>query len=329
MVEEIEIIENGNKIPTIYLKNQSHNVLIEKKKTRFRFLNRFNNSQLSIKLLWLCCFLLSSALCSFMVFKSLKDYLSFDVVTKVRIIDANPSIFPTITICNIDQHATENSSELIRNIILREFDTDITNKNITSKNYMDYIEIAHAISLSEAYNPKFGDDKRKALGFKLNEVLYKCVYNKNPCTVSDFSWHYNFHYSNCFQFNSGLNSKNKYVAPKYTSIPGENNGLYMVFFLPISKNKYSAAHSNGLRIFVHNRSFTPLTSEGINVKSSTLTSIALKRTFTYKYPAPYSDCYDLSQFDSVLYSNFKQNNRTYRQSDCFVSILFFFLFFFF
>jgi hypothetical protein len=50
-----------------------------------------------------------------------------------------------------------------------------------------------------------------------------------------------------------------------STIPGEYSGLSLVFFLIESKNKYSAAQTNGLRIFIHNSSFSPLSSEGKSV----------------------------------------------------------------
>ena len=46
----------------------------------------FRNSRTSIKILWTICFIISAGLCAFMVYKSIMDYLKFDVVTKVKLI---------------------------------------------------------------------------------------------------------------------------------------------------------------------------------------------------------------------------------------------------
>jgi hypothetical protein len=47
------------------------------------------------------------------------------------------------------------------------------------------------------------------------------------------------------------------------------------------------------------------------------TNIAIQRTFVSKQADPYSDCKYLSNFDSVLYKNFKDSGESYRQIDCF------------
>jgi len=89
------------------------------------------------------------------------------------------------------------------------------------------------------------------------------------------------------------------------------------FFLRRSQNRYSSAQSAGLRIFVHNASFIPSSSEGINLRSATLTNIAIKRTIINKAPSPYSECIGLKSFDSILYQSIMESKRIYRQSDCF------------
>ena len=69
---------------------------------------------------------------------------------------------------------------------------------------------------------------------------------------------------------------------------------------------------------MHDASISPSSSEGINVKSGTLTNIGIKRTVIHKSPSPYSDCVDLkSSFDSDLYRHIVKSKKVYRQTDCF------------
>jgi hypothetical protein len=44
--------------------------------------------------------------------------------------------------------------------------------------------------------------------------------------------------------------------------------------------------------------------------------ITVKRTFTKKYPSPYSACIDLTTYTSNLYEFIINSNQTYRQLDC-------------
>ena len=49
-----------------------------------------------------------------------------------------------------------------------------------------------------------------------------------------------------------------------------------------------------------------------------MTLIAVDRVFTQKYPSPYSDCIDPSEYKSNFYDYItKSLNKTYRQFDCF------------
>ena len=48
--------------------------------------------------------------------------------------------------------------------------------------------IIDAIGLSYIYDPNFDDNQRKKFGFSLENTLEKCIFNKNPCTLSDFEW---------------------------------------------------------------------------------------------------------------------------------------------
>ena len=55
----------------------------------------------------------------------------------------------------------------------------------------------------------------------------------------------------------------------------------------------------------------------IDVKVGKETNIAIKRTYIYKYPAPYSKCDDLTLSKSVLYTYITHTlNQTFRQQDC-------------
>jgi hypothetical protein len=74
-----------------------------------------------------------------------------------------------------------------------------------------------------------------------------------------------------------------------------------------------------LRIYIHNQSFSPISSESINVRVGQETTITIKNTFSHRTPYPYSSCIDLTTFKSELYTATidKKSSKEYRQSDCF------------
>ena len=74
-----------------------------------------------------------------------------------------------------------------------------------------------------------------------------------------------------------------------------------------------------MRIYIHNRSFAPISSDNINVRVGQETTITIKKTFSHRTPYPYSSCIDLTTFKSELYTATikDKSNNEYRQIDCF------------
>ena len=58
--------------------------------------------------------LCSSAGCCYFIYKSLLDYLSFDVITNIDIAYEQPAEFPAVSICSRDSYNFTNLSEIIR-----------------------------------------------------------------------------------------------------------------------------------------------------------------------------------------------------------------------
>jgi hypothetical protein len=75
---------------------------------------------------------------------------------------------------------------------------------------------------------------------------------------------------------------------------------------------------SGLIVYIHNNSFRPVSSDAVYIEPGKQSIISVKRTYTQKYPSPYSDCIDLTSLaPSDLFSFIRDQNQTYRQQDCF------------
>ena len=291
---------------TIINGNQFHNKLLNRSKKR-------NN------LVWSIFFVISLCIFSFMIFKSVKNYLKYDVITKIAIIHEIPAKYPTISICNIDPFVTHNASKFIYDLYKTKVGINLTKENWVSKETLDTFKYTKQLILSNAFNPDLSDETRQSFGFMLNDILHQCSFNLNECSAQDFSWYYSYDHGNCFQFNSGFDYENRRIPLKNSSKPGENYGLHLKFVLGPSNNSFNIAESNGLKIFIHNSSFEPLSTDGIEVELSKLTNIRIKKSFTYKSPAPYSDCFDtinIKQTKSLLYKHIMDSGKEYRQIDC-------------
>lgn len=78
--------------------------------------NILYNDSIVIKLVWIVSLAICASLAGFLVYMSITDYLSFEVVTKSFVSHESPTDFPTITICNLNPYNTNRSIEFIKSI---------------------------------------------------------------------------------------------------------------------------------------------------------------------------------------------------------------------
>jgi hypothetical protein len=263
-----------------------------------------------------------------MIYRSINDFLSNDVVNKIRDYSEIPMVYPAITFCNINPLINNNSDALISEFLpdwfvidyLSEkynFSSTPKSENITAT-YKSLV-MAKKQALNKAMDPSYGDENRKKLWYPLNEILVNCVYNGVRCNESDFTWFYMYDFGNCYQFNTGTDKKGSQAALKNIFMPGEKNGLYLEVYAGEGESIYSLLPDSGIVVFVHNQSLSPLPSEGIKLAQRTLTNIVLSKVIAQREPYPYSDCQKLDtfSFDKILHNAILKSNSSYKQKLCF------------
>jgi hypothetical protein len=286
--------------------------------TAHGFSNIFLAKRKPIKILWILSLMSSIMYCIYNIYSEIRGYLKYDHSTHLETVVEMPTLFPTISICNINPFITKKSENLIREIFNLEYGINLTNYSLTPIELIEKLNYVNLKAKLNAYLPEYKDEHRKELGFSLEDILIECNYNHNACTHSDFVWFYSLNYGNCYRFNSGFNKIGDKQPIKRSVRPGSENGLSLVFFLGESENRFSSAWSTGLKIFVHNNTARPSIYDGIEVKMATSTNIGVKRTFQLKLPKPYSECIDLDDYEgSVIFESMKNSSYKYRQKDCF------------
>ena len=180
--------------------------------------NIYRSEHWPVRLMWILIFLLASILCGYMVYKSITDYLQYDVVTKIRDYSQVPANYPVITFCNINPLIKNSSDSLIKDLLDKEFNISYieqdyflnqTLSNSTSslsyKVLTSYEKLmsAKTSSINKAMDPAYGDANRQSLWYNLDQLLIYCKYNGKLCNQSDFAWLFMYEYGNCFQFNTG------------------------------------------------------------------------------------------------------------------------------
>jgi hypothetical protein len=295
--------------------------------------NLFRAYHLATKIMWFLSFLLSTGLCGFMVYRIMTEYLSYNVITEIKDFHEIPTYFPKITLCNMNPLITSFAAGLVKdNLTTDGYDISYLNETylsslnasqdyITQKFEETYSELQKIKVglLNQAMNPSFGDRNRKKLGYELDEVLIKCIYNQKKCTSSHFDWFYIYEHGNCFRFNSGYDQTRNTFEPLKSVKHGNEHGLYLELYVGDNRSLYSFNIASGYVLFINNQTVNPASSESISLKPDTLTNIAIAKVFKDRQPRPYSKCEDLtsSSFNRLLYNAIVSSNVTYRQKDCF------------
>ena len=279
--------------------------------TSHGFPNIFRANNIFIKLMWLLFLICSSAMCGFMVVRSIMDYLSFDVVTKVRVYSEVPSEFPTITICNINPFAKNESIEAMKDIYIREY-PNASRDEIT----LDDLTNVYRTFLYEAMDHSFGYERKRSLTPDITDMLLYCSFNNNGCTYNNFSSFYMLFFGNCFRFNSGQDYFGDKAKVHKIYREGLWAGLALELFLPANKQFMLNSYDSGFKIFIDNSSSLLTTfSQGILVETGKNFEISLHKMMTERLPYPYSDC-QKDYPDDPVYSKYKINGESYREKDC-------------
>jgi len=269
----------------------------------------FQTKNFLLKFLWLSLFLIFTSLTAYFLSKNLLDYLNYDTVSKIDIINEKPTEFPALTICNTNPFTTSTAQLLISNITITNYGYDIN--KFTAQEVLKNFSYVNEMTRMYVSQNSYGDSKRKLLGNPIG--IQDCSFNSKPCSSTDFTWYYQYNYGNCLQFNTGANS----TIVRTTTTEGQLNGLSLSLTIPNNNNIYPNLEGRGLKLFVHNKTFAPRLSDLINIKAGLATNVAIGKTFSFKTPNPYSECQDLTSFTSEYESALKEANLPYRQYDCF------------
>jgi hypothetical protein len=159
----------------------------------------------------------------------------------VSTIQEIPSIFPAVTICNVNKFNEKYAENYLLNLtsLSKCFQfTDgnlfnkCTNSNLTSETFDEVLDIIQRTIANNnlSYNASFN------YGYQLKrEMLISCNFNGETCYPKDFLTLYNQQYGNCFTFN--MQPTQLYHEPyadnntnyriRYTSKPGAEQGLQL------------------------------------------------------------------------------------------------------
>jgi hypothetical protein len=300
--------------------------------------NILRRDNVFLKVFWFLLLLVSVGFCSYLIIKAIMDYLNFEVTSKIRLVIESPMTYPMVSICNTSPFITKFAreyfaSELVKMINLSDQELAILyGNNSSSKEDRMAFTLRNAqfvyLLQSKVADPNFNKTIQQQFGFNQSELLLNKYFGTflDPTdytySFKDFLYqYYDPNFGNCFRFNSGFKQNGLPIPLLKQHQPGKSHGLYIVAFVDTLENQelfnfMNLDSSFGLKISISNQSYMPFDNM-LTLKPGTCTNIAIKKTISKTMPKPYSECVDVSQFDSLMINEFRRLNKTYQQHVCF------------
>jgi hypothetical protein len=271
---------------------------------------------LLIQIMWFTLTIASVVSCSYIISLIFSDYLKYEVVTQIRVVNEIKPPFPTVTICNKEPFVTRAGRDLV-NKITGNFEERLA--NFTLEQIFESFS-ANYQAMSQLMYTNFTDEQKLLINYEISRFIYTCEFDLVPCDFSTFQWYLHIVYGLCYRFNTGYNFNNTKGELKETSLTSPTYGFKVSIFAGNENNEEPFnlhTYTSGVILFIGNDTFSPTFEDIIPISLNAETYIEVKRDYNRKLGSPYGNCLkDLSKSKSEYYKYLVSLNRTYRRSDC-------------
>lgn len=148
----------------------------------------FKRDEWYVKVLWLIVTLASTGVGSWLVGKSILDFLTYDTVTKAQTIFETPTLFPTVSICSQNMFTTDDGYAYVANYLFdndyKDLETELVD-NFLSDN--DFFKLGFGANLLDT---DYSDAFRKSMSLQIDDMILRCSYNHKVCDETDFYWYF-------------------------------------------------------------------------------------------------------------------------------------------
>ena len=279
----------------------------------------FHSPHIHIQAYLLLFVLVTSALASFTVVQSCVSYFSYQVTTNARTIYETPTLFPKITICNLNMFTTQYALDFLTGIDGSILNLDTIPSNLTNAESNELVNYIFYQALNIAVTKNFTEQERQMFSHSFDDILLTCYFNGQLCTANDFIAVFDSAYGNCLVFNSD----NKI---KTSSVAGSLYGLQLQIYTGFNENltKFNSyVGGRGLLVRIDNSSYlTDHNVDGVKISAGFHHNIAVERSFKFMLPIPYSNCevdrHSSKTSGSDLYRLITDTEYEYTQQLCFL-----------
>ena len=260
-----------------------------------------------IKIIWSLAFLTSLVYSVISIVNTINDFLNYDVVVNMELVQDFDLEFPAVTVCNYNPFDFSNDQAV------RTIESYLNNITNAKENYFSFKN-------ETITNSSCSENLRQILirsfvkfSFPLEKMLISCFYDQKNCSKDDFYPIRSSVFGMCYSFNYGKYSNGTLAPVRKLKRSGMFNGLKLELYVGAREYLPCWIHENAAIVVVHNRAIKPLfVEESIKAPIGMETSFAVKNLKVKKLPYPHSGCIqDLYSENSFTSSAFKKNVKTY------------------
>ena len=278
------------------------------KELRLEGLSNFARSRNKIqKCFWLVITILSSCVCVVLITQAMIEYLKYSVTTKTRLLQEQQSVFPTVTICQVNPFSTDYATDImIHANATNMYDLEAYTNRTTGKYLSD-------------------EEKQKMTDF--DSILISCMAGITKCNSSNFEWIWHPSKYNCYRYNS----KREHLVN--ANVPGWINfnlNINLYAGLPDYWSYMIGLYAKrGFYVYIHNATDYPFSTNPspIVITPGYGVYINVLRTFYDQFnewPYKYSDCRVNEENevmgeplkDPYLFEEVVKTNFTYSRDTC-------------
>ena len=289
------------------------------------FPNIFQTKSITIRIMWIICFLASNAFCCYIISTNIMNYFKYEVVTAIKNIQKDSLPFPAVTVCNANPFVTKEGLKYVSSFLQQNNFTNFPDLELNIFGEIDYPRIFFNYNfiryMTSTLSKAIEAEMKKMFSFSFKEMFISCLFNLEPCNENNWEWHYDYFYGNCYRFNTGKNFKGEKINISFINNAGKYNGLMLELFAGMPNNSKSLSLTNGVDIFIDDNNFKPNPQRGFGVATGFSTNMAIEKIKTKLMPQPYSECVEnlesIDSFDSEYYNIVFRSNLIYRQENCF------------
>ena len=274
--------------------------------------NILRSHSLIIRLVWSLILAAFVAVCVALIVGSINEYMHYEVTTKSRVYQEKSSVFPTITLCPVNQLATDRAAQLT-----------------LAANASDMLALElYTYNRTGAY---MSDALKQSLSNPLDMIIVDCLIGGALCNSSDFQWVWHPAKYNCYRFNAAVGGDERNLVS--VNIAGHLNYRFQLNLYTGLANYWSArtTGTRGFYLYIHNSTEYPFgtspASTPILLTPGFGVQINVERAFYSQFnewPYAYSECrlngedelLGDSAAASSLVEQVKALNYTYSRSTC-------------